>query len=147
MYPDAQGSLIEYVVIDGNSGKCKANLTFSGEAAGGEYALPHASSNNVVRYSLITNSRCRYNVESYYPSGSLQPVGNRVESSCVWNAPSGNWGYLSTDAGAVAYTERNNLDKDPLYVDRAGKDFRLQSGSPCAGWGARRRPAVRPASR
>jgi hypothetical protein len=140
MYPDAQGSLIEYVVIDGNSGECKANLTFSGEEAGGEYALPHGSSNNVIRYSLITNSRCRYNVESYYPSGSLTPVGNLVEYSCVWNAPWGNWGYLTTDAGAVAYTERNNLDVNPLYVNLTRKDFNLQAGSPCTGWGPRTTP-------
>jgi hypothetical protein len=28
-----------------------------------------------------------------------------------------------------------NLDRDPLFVDRAAKDFRLQAGSPCAGMG------------
>jgi hypothetical protein len=137
MYPDSQGSVIEYDVIDGNSSKCKANLTFSGESPGGEYAVAHGSSNNVVRYSIVTNSLCRYNVESYFPTGSSTPVGNIVENSCVWNAPSGNYGYLTTDSGSVAYTQRNNLNVNPQFVDRANKNFALQAGSPCAGYGPR----------
>ncbi len=140
MYPDAQKSLIEYNVIDGNSSRCKANLTFSGEAAGGEYSEPHGSSMNVVRYSLITNALCRYNVDSYYPLGSLSPEGNSVHDSCVWNAPLGNFGHRTTERGEIAYTQSDNLDTDPLYVDRAHKDFRLLPSSPCAGKGPRVSP-------
>jgi hypothetical protein len=134
MYPDAQASLIEHNVIDGNSSQCRANLTFAGQGAGGDYSQGHSSSNNVVQYSLITNSLCRYNVESYYPPAAPTPVGNVVQNSCVWNAPWGNFGYTS------GYTQRNNLDTDPLYVDRASKDFRLQAGSPCAAWGPQALP-------
>ena len=137
MYPDAQGSLIEYDVIDGNSSSCKANLTFSGEAPGNEYSEPHGSSKNVVRFSLITNSLCRYNVDSYYPVGSVTPTGNKVHDSCVWNAPLGNFGHVRTASGEIAYEHFDNLDTDPLYVDRPRKDFRLQPGSPCAGKGPR----------
>ena len=75
-----------------------ANLSFSGEAAGGEYSQPHGSSKNDVRNSLITNSLCRYNVDSFYPLGSLTPVGNSVHDSCVWNAPFGNFGDMRTQA-------------------------------------------------
>ena len=137
MYPDSQGSLIEYTLIDGNSSKCKANLTFSGERAGGEYALPHASSNNTVRYSLITNSLCRFNVESYYPQGALTPSGNLLHNNCIWNAPLGNYGYLTTDAGSPAYSQRDNLNTDPHYRDRPNKDYTLQTSSPCTGYGPR----------
>jgi hypothetical protein len=136
-YPDAQGTVAEYNLIDGNSGQCRSNISFSGESAGGEYNQPHSSSNNVVRYSLITNSRCRYNVESFYPRGTPTPVGNLVHNSCVWNAPSGNFGELTTASGATAYSQRDNLDTDPLYVDRAAKNFKLRPGSPCAAYGPR----------
>jgi hypothetical protein len=137
LYPDAQGSLIEYDVIDGNSSMCKENVGFAGESAGGEYSVPHGSSNNVVRYSIVTNALCRYNVDSYYPTGSATPTGNVVEYSCVWNAPSGNFGGLTTDSGQPAYAQRNNLNVNPLYVDRAGKNFALQAASPCTGYGPR----------
>ena len=137
LYPDAQASLIEFNVIDGNSSECKANVTFSGEAPGREYNEPHGSSQNVLRYNLITNAVCRFNVDSYYPMGSLSPDGNVVHDSCVWNAPLGNFGHLRTASGEKAYVQYDNLDVDPLYVDRVQKDFRLQDNSPCVGKGPR----------
>ncbi len=133
-YPDAQGTLVERVLIDGNSSACKQNLGFAGERAGREYTQNHASSNNVVRDSLITNARCRYNVDDYYPAPSPLPVGNVVAFNCVWNAPFGNYGHGTS---IVGYTQRDNLNLNPLYTDRANKDFRLQPGSPCAGKGPR----------
>ena len=132
-YPDAQGTIAEYNTIDGNSLDCKQNVGFAGEQAGGEYSQNHASSNNIVRYSLITNAACRYNVDAFYPASSPLPVGNVVHSSCVWNAPFGNFGHDR----AGDYTEHSNLNVNPLYENRAAKDFDLQAGSPCAGWGVR----------
>jgi hypothetical protein len=133
MYPDARETLIERNVIDGNSSQCKANLTFSGEAAGGEYDLPHGSRDNTVRFNLITFPVCRDNIESYYPSGSLAPVGNRVIRNCVYGAPGRNFG------GTSGYSTAKNILRDPLYVNRGLGDFRLRAGSPCAGLGP---PAV-----
>jgi hypothetical protein len=131
MYPDAQGSTIEYNVIDGNGGADRANVTFSGEAAGGEYSQAHTSDGNVVRFNLITNAARRYNVDSYYPRGAPSPVNNQVVWNCVWNAPFGNFG------GKSAYSQMGNREVDPLFVDRAAADFSLQLGSPCSGWGPR----------
>ncbi len=129
MYPDAQGTSIEHNLIDGNSSMNKANLTFSGESPGGEYASPHGSDNNTVRYNLITNALTRYNVESFFPAGSVQPVNNVVYENCISNAPWGNFGYTS------GYTQWSNKDVDPLYVDRSQGNFQLRDGSPCAGYG------------
>lgn len=134
MYPDSQGNLIEYNVIDGNGYENRGNITFSGEVAGGEYSEDYASSNNVLRYNLITNARARYNIDSYFPSTRVLPVGNVVSSNCVWNAP---WGAITSEGG-FSYT--NNKGVDPRYVDRAHKIFRLRAGSPCSAMGPRQTP-------
>jgi len=132
-YPDAQGTLVDHVLIDGNSTALKQNLGFAGEEAGGEYTQNHASSNNVVTNSLITNAVTRYNVDAFYPASSPLPVGNEVRFSCVWNAPFGNFGHDRPGD----YTEHDNLNADPLYTDRGTGDFTLRPGSPCAGKGPR----------
>jgi chitodextrinase len=138
LYPDTQGMIAEYNVIYGNSRAGKENVGFAGEVAGGEYSSDHASSNNVVRYNVITNPVSRYNVDSYFPSTKVRPAGNAVTDNCVWNAPMGNFGYDNSGD----YAQSDNKDVDPRYVDAAAADFRLQSGSPCAGWGPRVVPAT-----
>ena len=137
MYPDAQGSLIEHNLISDNSRACKANLTFSGESAHPEYQRPHGSSNNKVFWNLITFPGCDYNIESWYPRGSLDPVGNEVAFNCVYGAPRANFGELTTASGVPAYVEHDNLIVDPLYVDRAARNFGLLPVSPCLAFGPR----------
>jgi hypothetical protein len=132
-YPSAQNSLVEYTLVDGNArgSGWSSNVTFSGEAPGGEYSQAHGSRYNVIRYSLISFSAQNYNVESYFPSGSLPPIGNEVASSCLYGAPRGNFD------GSNGYAQHDNRAVDPLYANRSAYDFRLRSGSPCAGWGPR----------
>jgi hypothetical protein len=132
-YPDAQGTLVDHVLIDGNSTADKENLGFSGEQAGAEYAQSHASSNNIVTNSLITSAVMRYNVDAFYPAASPLPVGNVVRFSCVWSAPFGNFGHYR----AGDYIEYGNLDVDPLYIDRLLHIYTLRVGSRCLGKGPR----------
>ena len=132
-YPDAQRTLVDHVLVDGNSLAVKQNLGFAGEQAGAEYANSYASSNNIVQNSLITNAFARYNVDAFYPASSPLPVGNEVRFSCVWSAPFGNFGHDRPGD----YTEHDNLNLDPLYVDRANYNYTLRPGSPCAGKGPR----------
>jgi parallel beta-helix repeat protein len=118
LYPDSQGTLVANNVIDGNG----EGIIFSGDSG-------WASSNNTVVDNVITNANIRYNVESYWPSGNPIGTSNIAQLNCVWNGKQGNF-----DGGA-GYTQVSNLIVDPLYVNRAAKDFRLAAGSPCAGKG------------
>jgi parallel beta-helix repeat protein len=119
-YPDADSSTIENNTLDGNW----SGITISGEGT-------RASDGNTLRNNIVSNSYGRYNVESYW-SGAV-PTGNAFNGVCVWNpAP----GFTNFDGGrGTAYTVTGEIVADPLYVNRGAKDFRLQTGSPCAGKG------------
>ena len=123
LYPNAQGTLVAGNVIDGNG----EGVIFGGAAGS-------ASSNNTVRDNIITNSSIRHNVESSWPG----PVGtgNVLVHNCVFGGRSGN-----VQSPQVGFSASGTIVADPLYVNRAAKDFTLRSGSPCAGLG----PAFVPA--
>jgi parallel beta-helix repeat protein len=114
-YPDAQGTLVQGNVIDGNG----SGVLFSGNAG-------LASSGNRVVGNVISNSRNRFNIESWYPEGN--PIGraNFATRNCVWN---GERGEIADEWG---FTAASNTVADPQFVDRAAKDFRLRLTSRCA---------------
>jgi nitrous oxidase accessory protein NosD len=118
LFPDADGTLVEGNVIDSNQG----GVIFAGE--GGD-----TSEGNVVRENVITNSSPRWNIEGSW-SGGPEGDGNLAQRNCLFStgpgSPSGI-GFLN------GFAESDNVvATGPVYVDRAGRDYRLRPGSNCA---------------
>lgn len=113
LYPNARRTRVHHNVIDGNGG----GAIFAGSSA-------YASSDNVVERNVITNSRKDYNVSYYWKSAV--GTGNVARANCLYNGYKGNM-----PSAPKGFTAQDNVAADPLYVDRAAKDFRLQAGSPC----------------
>jgi parallel beta-helix repeat protein len=118
LYPDAQGSVATGNVIDGNGG----GVIFGSEGG----TTPKG---NLVENNVVTNSKERPNVESWW--GGPVGIGNTFALSCAKGGPrdTGNGGVETQDGG---FTVAGIKVADPAYANRGAKDFRLQSGSPCA---------------
>jgi parallel beta-helix repeat protein len=118
LYPDAQRSVVTGNVIDGNG----TGVVFSGEGGA-------TSNDNLVARNVITNSRLRPNVESWW-GGPKVGHGNVLRDNCVSGGPrdDGNGGINSADGG---FSSRGNRAATPGFVNRGAKDFRLAPDSPC----------------
>jgi parallel beta-helix repeat protein len=128
LYPDADNTTITGNVIDSNG----QGIIFSG---GNEYNGYEVSDNNTVTQNLITNSKVRYNVESYYPGGGTSGTGNVVTDNCIHGA-TGTYGSADGGAGIQGpqdgFTASNNLNVTPAYSNPAAGDYSLPAGSACA---------------
>jgi parallel beta-helix repeat protein len=128
LYPDSQGSKVYGNVIDGNG----EGVIFSG-------GDDSASSNNQVYDNVISNSKVRWNVESYWSDG-LVGSGNVVHDNCIWASNSGsqssyynsNGGILPRNWGGDGYSAYKNVVARPQFVNATAGDFALQPDSPCA---------------
>ncbi len=121
LYPDAQRTHIASNVIDGNG---EGILIGGGPESGGSWE----SSGNVIEHNLITFSRERYNVESFW-GGETTGTGNVVRRNCIFGgARDGDGNGL---APAHGFSAHDNLLADPLYADHDAGDFRLLAASPC----------------
>lgn len=131
-FPDAKGNVVEHNTIDGNG---------EGVLFGGVSNL--AADGNVVTDNIISNATVRWLVEASFPGA--RPSGNTVTGNCLYPTNASADGYYSTNDGVHpipdgrrSFTVSGSIVGDPLYVDRAGKDFRLQGASRCRGKGAPR---------
>lgn len=126
MAPDAWDVLIDHNIIDGNgyAGSGRAGVNFGQNS---EDDPPTVGTRRVVYESNIITWNGRYAVESYYPTGA--GLGNIVRGNCLFGNALGDLG--TSESGD--YRAYGNLHADPLYVNRAAKDFHLTEGSPCAG--------------
>jgi parallel beta-helix repeat protein len=120
LYPNAQDTTIVGNVIDGNG----QGVIFGG--------LDEDSSDDTrVEGNVISNSKLRYNVESYYDDGTPPGQNNLVTRNCV-NGGSRDGGNGGIDAPATGFTVTGNLTKTaPTFANRAAGDYRLTPGNAC----------------
>ena len=126
LWPDSQYATIEHNVVDNSN---QWNLIISG----GDY--PTGTTRGAVVRNNIFSNPVEDNVASGW-WGVAPQGGNTVEANCVFGAPGEEFAFTEW-GGRTSYVESGNLRADPLYVDRAGKDFALREGSPCSGKGPR----------
>lgn len=117
LYPDAQGTEVTGNVIDGNG----EGVIFSG-------ADGTASSNNVVEHNVITNSRIRANVESWWEAGA--GTGNVVRYNCIGGGPEDDGDGGITGGAAPGFTAGKNLLRVP-YFSNVG-ELSIPASAPCA---------------
>jgi parallel beta-helix repeat protein len=115
LYPNAQHTVIEHNVIDGNG----EGIIFSG-------AEGQASSDNLVRHNAITGSRLRANVESWYPAGNPVGVGNLVRENCLYG------GHGANGQASSGFQASSNLIADPRYSAPLRGDYQIAASNPCA---------------
>jgi hypothetical protein len=116
LYPLAVGTRIVQNVIDGNGD----GILFAGDTS-------HASSGNLVRGNIITNSRISNVASSWFG-----PIGhsNVVTGNCIWGA-----GHYLVDAGSGGFSAYRNVYVRPRWVSRhpgRSGNFRLHRGTRCA---------------
>jgi parallel beta-helix repeat protein len=128
LYPDADDTDIEHNVIEGNG----EGIIFSGDSSG-------VSERNMVRRNIISHSRVRWNVESWYPNGIDPGSENYVIDNCLWASNSNN--YYDARGGIEipesGFTSSDNRIAAPLFLGRARSDYRQRPNSPCRGYGPR----------
>jgi Right handed beta helix region len=121
LYKDGDNVLVEHNVFDG--AMLKAGVLFAGETPG------YSSDNNTVRHNIFTNNNT-YGIDAWW--GGPVGRGNAASSNCFWRNGTRPFGERT---GWTRGT--GDVFADPLYVNRARKDFRLRAGSPCAKDGPR----------
>lgn len=127
LYPNARRTVITRNVLEANG----QGVSFGG--------LKHASSRNVVKKNVISNSLARFNVESFW--GGSPGKRNLVNGNCLWTPGAGEYSGKPQNSG-VALAQRgfnvsNSTVVAPDFIDGGRGDLRLALDSRCAkavGW-------------
>ncbi len=115
LYPYSRGAIIRHNVIDSNG----EGIIISGDNG-------NASSDNLIEENVISNSRLRHDVESWWPTGNPIGQNNEVRDNCIGG---GNFGAI--EEPEIGFTADDNILTTPTFLDPANKNFGLPTGSPC----------------
>ncbi len=117
----SQNGVVQHNVIDGNG----EGVIFGDLGA----------NNNDVSHNIVSNSAIRWNAESWWGTGTVG-TGNAFHDNCTFASnASSSYDANGGISGGSGYSVASNIVANPGYLSRSAKDFRLQSGSPCAGAG------------
>ena len=131
LYPRADGTIIDHNVLDGNSG----NLNIGSYPQVDAFSSGTVVTNNVITNSTFSFSKDTAQVHGNYPVGTTDTQYNNViHDNCIFS-DDGQEKRPSTNFDGFGYSNYSNTFADPLYKDRAAKNFELQAGSTCAGKG------------
>lgn len=117
LFPNGDSFTIEHNIIDGNG---------HGVLFGSDGVL--VSINDNVRFNVISNSTVGFNVYSAFPAAV--GTGNNANQNCLWMGKKGD-----VAMPLKGFSTKDNVIADPMYVDRAAKNFALAPGSACAAFG------------
>ncbi len=116
LYPNADRNVVARNVIDGGPPSIRGGILIASED---EYS----SSGNVVEHNIIAYATA-WNVSTNWNGAT--GTGNIVRFNCVWAGGDGN---IETDDGGLR--TQGNVIANPLFVNRAARDYRLRQASPC----------------
>jgi fibronectin type 3 domain-containing protein len=116
--PDAQSVLVSENTVNGNG---RSGIIVSGDTV-------NVSNGNTIADNILTwngwSSGGGFGLRTYWESAGVG-TGNQAVRNLMYGNSSGNTWY---PGGGM--TETASIFEDPLFVNRAAGDFRLQTGSP-----------------
>jgi hypothetical protein len=116
LYPHAQSTVFSHNVIDATGPAARGGVIVGGSTSGSPSSL------NVIEFNVIAYAPT-YNIDAWW--GGATGSGNIARSNCLFAGKQGNIG--STNGLSIL----NNLNSDPLFLNRQAHDYRLQPTSGC----------------